>query len=250
MRAITEEPFSVRTWRGDAKRRGPGYYANVMPVETRKANLSRPDFIPTSFEEMFDHYYDYVVRLVYKSGIDFQNSEDVAMSILTRFYERDALSFFDADHTTNHGGVERRAVFRTFLSGFVRDYVQHYRDRQRIRQDREGLSTDTVMFVYAQSGEAATWLDLNAPQHEDTHDTLYEWDLVRSIRDHLAQVPRRNAQDQCDLAKFFEAVLRQTHADGRVDTILLAKEFGVSKASAQNWLKRLRAEVAKVIETR
>lgn len=208
------------------------------------------DYVPTSFEDMFAHYYEYVVRLVATSGIDFQSAEDVAMTILTKFFEKDALSDFNPEFSTQYGGVVRKAVFRTFLSGFVKTYVQHYRDRQRIQQDREGFSTDTVLFIYAESGDPATWMDLNGPTHEDTHDGLYSRELVHAIRTHLKAVPARNGQDQCDLPAFFEAVLRQTFEDGKVDTVALAKEFSVSKTSIQNWLKRLRVEVAKVVGDR
>lgn len=206
--------------------------------------------VPQDFSEMFDRYYDYVVRLVAQSGIDFQNAEDVAMTILTKFFEKDALSDFDPEYTTEYGGVTRKAVFRTFLSGFVKTYVRHYKDRQRLQAQREGFSTDTVMFTYAESGEYATWMDLNGPTYEETHEELHAQDLIVAIRTHLATVPPRNAQDQCNLAALFESVLVQTYEDGSVDTAALATQFSVSKTSVQNWLKRLRAEVSIVVEAR
>lgn len=218
--------------------------------DDRQSRSAADHYVPTSFEDMFERYYDYVVRLVSQSGIDFQNAEDVAMTILTKFFEKDALSDFDPEFTTQYGGVVRKAVFRTFLSGFVKTYVRHYKERQRIQKDREGFSADTVMFFYSESGEAATWLDLSGPVYEENYDALHEKDLIQSIRAHLDSVPPRNVQDQCDLRAFFEAVLVQTYEDGRVDTATLAEQFEVSKTSIQNWLKRLRSEVAVVTEGR
>jgi hypothetical protein len=90
-------------------------------------------------------------------------------------------------------------------------------------------------------------MDLNGPTYEDTYDTLYSRELVHQIRQYLRTVPLRNGQDQCDLPLFFEAVLRQAYGEGRVDTIALSEEFNVSRTSIQNWLKRLRGEIAKVV---
>jgi DNA-directed RNA polymerase specialized sigma24 family protein len=207
-----------------------------------------PDFVPDSFEDMYRHYFPYVVRLVGYFGIDSQNAEDVAQNILAKFFEKRALEDFNPEYTSSHDGVIRSAVFRTFLSGFVKAYVRHYRDRQALQRDREGLSTDQVMFRYADSGEGATWLDLNAPTYTDEHEELQEIELVTSIRARLAAVPPRNDQDRCDLPAFFNAVLEQTYNDGKVDTAALALQFQVSKTTVQNWLKRLRAEVSQVIE--
>lgn len=210
----------------------------------------RGDYVPESFEDMYSHYYEYVVRLVASFGIEQENAEDVAQSILMKFFEHDALSDFDTGYTTSYGGVTRRAVFRTFLSGFVKSYVRHFRERQAIMRVREGLSTETVMFVYSDTGHEATWIELHQPVIEDEHDELYEQDLVRSIRSRLATVAPRNAQDQCDLVAFFDAVQAQAQEEGRVDTAALAVEFGVSKTSIQNWMKRLRAEVSVVLQDR
>lgn len=211
---------------------------------------SRGDYVPETFEDMFDHYYDYVVRLVASSGINFQNAEDVAMTILVKFFEKDALHDFNPEFTTEYGGITRRAVFRTFLSGFVKTYVRHYRDRQRLQQEREGFSLDAVLFVYSDSGQPATWMDVEGPQYEENFDSLHAQDLVQSIRAHLATVPKRNIQDKCDLPAFFEAVLEQTYIGGKVDIHALSDKFNVSLPSIQNWLKRLRTEVSSVVEGR
>lgn len=215
--------------------------------ENQSSRLSR-DYVPTSFEDMFDHYYDFVVKLVSTFGIDYQNAEDVAMTILTKFFEKDVLSDFNPEFTTEYGGVTRKAVFRTFLSGFVRTYVRHYADRQRLHKAREGFSVDTPMFIFVETGEPMTWMDYVGPRYHETFEDLHEADLVRSIRARLNLVKPNNAQDQCDMPEFFEKILQQISELGRIDTALLAEEFQVSKTSIQNWLKRMRSEVGAVVK--
>ena len=219
-------------------------------VEIHRASRISGDYVPVSFEDMFSYYYEFVVKLVGHFGIDRQNSEDVAMTILTKFFEKDVLSDFNPEFTTQYGGVTRKAVFRTFLSGFVRTYVRHYKDRQVIHKRREGFSVDTPMFNYSDTGEAVTWMDYLGPRYYEEHEDLEEADLVRAIRERLALTKPRNAQDQCNMTEFFERVLQQVYETDHVDTAVLAEEFGVSKTSIQNWLKRLRSEVSVVVEER
>lgn len=221
------------------------------PGVQTSAPIKRPreDYVPESFEDLFDHYYKFVVSLVSTFGIDYHNAEDVSMTILMIFFEKDVLSDFNPEFVSEFGGVERTAVFRTFLSGFVRTYVRHYVDRQRVLRRREGFSTDTVV-AGGGAEQEMTWLDVAGPLYEEEFDSLYEEELVKSIRDHLATVAPKNNQDLCNLPKLFEAVLAQTRADGKVNTEELAAHFGVTRQSINNWQKRLRTEVAKVIGDR
>lgn len=206
------------------------------------------DFVPDSYSEMFQHYYIYVVKLVTNLGITPQNAEDVAMVILTKFIEKDRLPDFDPEYVSEHGGVKRKATFRTFLSGFVATYVQHQRTIQMKQTYREGQSTNQPVAHSAGTNEGAEWIDLYGPKVTDDHDALAEADLLRQIRVQLAQIPSRNTQDRCNLSYFFEAVLAQTEDKGKADVAELALQFGVSKTTIQNWIKRLRTEVSVVIE--
>lgn len=208
------------------------------------ATLTTTDFVPTTFSDMFQHYYPYVVKLVAKMGIDQQSTEDVAMTILTKFYEKDALSDFDPTFQTSHGGVVRSAKFRTFLSGFVVTYVQHYRTRQTKQAYRECISTDQPSNQF----EGLTWLDFHGPSVTDNHEDLEEQDLLRGIRAHLLESSSSNNQDRCNLPEFFEAIQTQLEVLGKIDVAALSVTFGVCNASVRNWIKRLRTEVSKVIE--
>ncbi len=206
------------------------------------------DIIPSSFEELYSHYYSYVVKYVVKLGITPQNAEDVAQTVLAKFFEKDALSNFDQ----NYFEGSRKALFTTFLSGFVELYVRHYRDRQQKQEYREGKSI--YLFTPGAGKEdmgdnhSIEWSDPYLPRTEETYEDFHFRELVHGIRAHLGAVRSTNSQDRCNMVDFFNAVLEQTYNDGKIDTLALSAQFGVSKTSIQNWLKRLRAEVAIVIE--
>lgn len=223
-----------------------------MPPTITTPARTRTDVVPTSFEELYRHYFTYVVKYVIALGIDPQNAEDVAQTVLTKFFEKDALSDYDPDKYIETHGRTRKAMFGTFLSGFVRLYVMHYRDRQWVLQKREGTSLDTTLTSNEANGvpiggvEGARY-DWAGPSHTEEYEDLHFIELVTGIRSHLASVPARNAQDQCNMVDFFNAVLQQTYDHGKIDTAALVEQFGVSKTSIQNWLKRLRNEVRIVI---
>lgn len=223
-------------------------YVSTPTALSNSGTRLSADFVPESFDELFSHYYVYVVKLVQSFGIDRQNAEDVAMTILTTFFEKDALSDFNPEYTTAHSGIVRKAVFRTFLSGFVSIYVRHYRDRQNLSLKREGISTDSTLFTNYETGEPVTWMDYCGPRFYEEFEDHAEEDLINQIRARVAAAKPRNAQDKCDLVLFFELVLQQTKEHGEVQVDELATLFDVSKTSIQNWLKRLRVEVNSVVE--
>lgn len=220
-----------------------------MPTTLAPANPSprtRTDVVPATFDELYRHYYSYVVRYVIALGIEPRNAEDVAQTVLQKFFEKDVLSDYDPDHYVEAEGRTRKAMFGTFLSGFVRLYVRHYRDRQWVLQKREGTSLDTSS--RDDDGKDGSNSDfLSGVTFEEQHEDLHFIELVTGIRAHLSTVAPRNAQDQCNMVDFFNAVLQQTYEDGKIDTEALKEQFGVSKTSIQNWLKRLRNEVSIVV---
>lgn len=205
------------------------------------------DYIPTSFEDMYAYYYEFVVANVISQGIDPQNAEDVAQAILIRFYERKSLEHFDPEYVTVHEGVERRAVFRTFLSGFVLTYVKHHRSMQHKRVVREGVSLDRSTSNKDGVSNETTIGDLIAVVDEDPGYVEAEArQTIAKIRAHLAALPPVNSQDLCDMPAFFDQIQLHAEAYGRPNITELAAHFGVSKVSIQTWLKRLRREVSKV----
>lgn len=207
------------------------------------------DFVPESFEDLYRHYYLFVVRLVRRFGIANQNAEDVAQAILTKFFEKDALEDFDADYASRWKDNNSAALFRTFLSGFVRSYVRHYVERQTLLRHREGFSADQPVASHRPNElRETTWLDMHDSGYEDEHPYLEQFYTVQPIREALRKLPRPEPFDRCDMSAFFEAVLRETLLNEKIDTKKLAVEFGVSTTSIQNWMRRLRVVVHNALE--
>lgn len=201
-----------------------------------------PDVVPADYTELFQTYYEYVQGVVRDAGILPVNVEDVSMSILTKFFENAVLEQFDPEYKSAHGGVVRRAVFMTFLTGFVRTYVQHYRDKQWLQYKREGLSTD-----WTPRNHTTTWLEEYGPRHLDDmdHDSLYDADMVRTIRTHLRTVQLKSRQRGCTLSDLFEETLLESNQNknGRIDVKSIAERLGVSPVTVRNRLPHLRTEI-------
>jgi hypothetical protein len=172
------------------------------------------------------------------------------MSILETFFEKDVLSDYDPTRMNQAPNGQRKAVFRTFLSGFVSLYVRHYREKQMKQAVREGVSIDATAAStrLGKEGEDVNpFFDVIDP-HVDRYD-LPEFDIVRLTRERLLTVKPVNALDRCNLPALFESVLRHTASEeGKVNVAALAAEYSVSTTSIQNWMKRLRVEVAAVME--
>lgn len=215
-----------------------------MPVLEHARISNRTDTVPSSFEEVFRQHYQYVVRLVVALGIEAQNAEDVAVAILERFFERDALSDYDPTYVVTDHGKVRPASFRTFLNGFVRVYVQHYRHTQKKVQWREPYSLDAVAYTNPEDGHPVTWAELRADEYIEEYDTLMAWDFARMIRSHLATIEPRSARDRCDLAAILDVLVMQLETSGYIDIQALAIQFGVGRTTAQSWMTRLRSGVA------
>jgi DNA-directed RNA polymerase specialized sigma24 family protein len=211
-------------------------------LTTTIRTITRADFVPGSFSEMYSHYYDYCVRLVAKQGIEEQSAEDVAQTILVKFFEHNALADYDPEHTTVVNGQQRRAAFRTFLASFVIAYLRHYVNRQAIHKNREGTSTDQPLGTE----EGLTVLDALAPAYEERYDDLYEQELIAAVKHRITEEPKKRAST-CDMGAFFEAVVRQFHNTGVIDALALAAEFNISKSSVNNWLKSLRSTITAVV---
>ena len=137
------------------------------------------ELVPSTFEELYKHYYPYVARLVATSGIPHQDVDDVTQTLLAIFYEKGVLEDFDPEYTSVYQGTTRRALFRTFLSGFVKTYVRHHRERLMIHAHRE----PTLLNAPATGTPGApSWYEEHAPVFEEAHDVLTEVELVNDIR--------------------------------------------------------------------
>lgn len=87
-----------------------------------------PYVAPASYDELFRNYYGWLRRVVIARGIPLVSADDVTMSILTTFMEKDALKSFDPDREYTSNGKPVRSNFRKFITHFFVVYLQHYRD--------------------------------------------------------------------------------------------------------------------------
>ncbi len=228
------------------------------------ANEAGVDFFsaPKTYEDLYRQYYEYVVALVRQAGIEEDSKEDVACSILLRFFERDFLNEFDPNLVFLYQGEERRARFKSFLSKFVLVYVQSYREKQTRRHRRELHCTGrsmvapkhtTVLRADPRSPvEAEYWFDiLAADAGESMEDSIISGiagnSLVDELRAHLATIPRHRANDLCDLVALFDAIVVQVDEHGCCDISRLREAFGVSPTSIHSWMWRLRACIAQYL---
>lgn len=200
-----------------------------------------PFVVPESYADLFEKYYTFVVRLVWRLGIDGQRAEDVASEILLRFYERDFLDKYDPDKVIYHDGERRPARFKSFLTGFVSVYVRGHRDRQALARYREPLSCDQPV------GTGECWSDVFGPAVWDDYTRLEEAELVRLIKAHLVLLPPRSKNDICDLPRLFDLIVEQVRHTGRYQVTVLAAEFGISATAVRNWMKYLEAQVSLVV---
>lgn len=90
---------------------------------------------PEDYEQMFTRYWGHAVAVVRSAGIHPNNAEDVAAAILGRFWERDFLAVYDPGYRSER--TRAQVSFTAFLTGFIKVYVRHYRERQIVYAARE-----------------------------------------------------------------------------------------------------------------
>jgi len=199
---------------------------------------------PKDFTELYEKYYDYVCFLVRKMGINEDEKEDVANSILLRFFERDFLHKFDPSMSFPYKGQMRPARFKSFLSKFVMTYVRSHLEKQRHRAQREVLLCDAPV---GDTGDG-TWIDLygaTVAGHEDeVIEALLATQKIEFWRRHLATVPARSRNDVCKLVPLLNEVVRHLQTYRFIDKVELREHFGLGATAIHSWLWWLRENLA------
>lgn len=105
--------------------------------------IDSPTGAPADYAELYEHYFGAMKAMVAKAGIHSHNVEDVAMDILSKFMEKDALAqydpgkLFDVGERPKFAGPRHRpARFASYLRRFVFLYVKQHLDAQAV-QDRK-----------------------------------------------------------------------------------------------------------------
>lgn len=199
---------------------------------TRTSNI-----VPTSYDELFRHYFPYVKAMVLKYKVPYEVHEDVAMTLLAKFIENDMLGQFDSERVGNTG---KPVQFSSFLSGFIVAYVRYHAQKAHKAVDIERQYIDEP--VYTDPNDATPWLDDRGFKHEDDLSGI-EYDmLVHTIRLHLARIPVKRKKN---FLLLFDLVLDQMEERGRIHIRELATLFEVSEPLVQSWMKELRKHIKK-----
>ncbi len=204
---------------------------------------------PADYAELFSKYYDYVVTLVRRSGVETSRAEDVASEILLRFYERDLLGEFDPTMVFHYDGQDRPARFKSFLTKIVLTYLRGHKDKHWRLASRELLICDMQIGSFP---AYQSWVEVfgeSVPSCDtDILDVAAEQALVDRLRAHIAAVPRRSKFDTCDLVALFDAVVAQIRADGQWNIPALRRQFGISSTAMHSWMWWLRANLAAALD--
>lgn len=239
---------------------------------TMKVGQRRTDFhnfdpyaAPKDYEALWTDYYDRARKMCVKLGIRPSEADDATCEILCRFMERDFLPKFDPTVTRRHRGVVYRTSFAKWFDTFVETYVRGIRDKHRRLATREKLICDASTPV---GGEL--WVEVHGPKTiDDPTETLWASEVVARVREELALIPPRDANDPRDLVRVFDMTMEQVSCgvtekarreDGkwvvepceptsvwRPDRKLIAAAFDVSDSAVGSWLADLKLCVAEAL---
>jgi hypothetical protein len=202
---------------------------------------------PTSYDEVFRHYYPMILGLVKKFGILPEQREDVAMTILAKFIEHDALNDFDPKRIGGNGSPMR---FQSFLSGFVVSYIRWHVEKQALLRKRELTLVDQPLSEHGRSEENVgdsniSWLDLRM-QHEDHHEYLEAQEALNTVRTHLKKLPVTKGQG--DLLTLLDLIQLQMKEVGKISATELAELYGVSSVSVRSWMSKLKSQATVALQ--
>lgn len=200
------------------------------------------NYVPRDYEDLFRHYFPHVKRLVSSYRVDPQSVEDVSMTLLTKFVERESLEKYSETATFTHGGEEKTAKFSTYLSGFVFAYVRYLAHRERLTKHREVVAFDAPGL---NGPGSPSWGEMMLPPVEDSHEDLYAAETTQHIRSHLRTLPVKRG---ADLVLLFDLICTQVAEEGTIVVKDLAALFEVHQNTIRNWIALLRIEVAAAME--
>ena len=192
---------------------------------------------PSDIGELYEHYIGVVRAEVLRAGIDAKDVEDVAHDLIVKFWEKDFISEYDPTKVFDTASGKKRARFKTLLRSFIRNYVRQDLDKQRNRARREPVHLEAPAFV-GESGPVA-WIEVIGGE-EEIGPSVELRDLFRRAYAHLRSIP---AEGQRNLAHVFEVMLALADETGKCDRRRVAKRFGISPASASDWMNMVREQL-------
>lgn len=189
---------------------------------------------PANYEELVEHYGDFVKNLIVKAGIAYQDVEDVTQEILTTFYAKGALAWYDGDKLHPAGKTMKTARFASFLSIFVRRYVLSHRDKQYTLARKVPFRLEHVTDEESGGTYGEAVADI---QQELLFNVIEASEWVEGVMRHLDSLEVRGKRD---LARVFRLVVIQTMEDGEVNRHKIASEMDVSYTAICHMFQDLR----------
>jgi hypothetical protein len=196
--------------------------------------------VPATYDELFAHYYPYVLKLI-RPYIDEANVEDVAMTIIMKFIEKDVLVDYDPAAKRRDGS---ETSFITFLSGFVFAYLRGFVTTQQKQHYRYPISTDKEVTRSVEGGTgSSTWLDVYGGGYEEEFTDLTDAEFLMRVRAHLASQEHKWEKP---VALLFEFIVMQLDEHARIRRDELAELFEVSVTTIFRMLQMLKSELTAV----
>lgn len=161
---------------------------------------------PSSFDVLYEQYFDYVQSLLYKYGVPRHRIEDDTQDIFVAFLKNDIIGQFDETMVVTHDGKQFRTRFKQFLTVKVERYARGKRDKAIRTQRRELLVSEMTPPQLAESEAQHSWATVCRPLTEDDLSRPEVEEMVALIRAHLVNQPVCGMRD---LTKLFDMVVGQ-----------------------------------------
>lgn len=209
--------------------------------------------VPQTFEEMYEGYYEVILKVAVTQGIDRDLASDVVQRFFMRLYERDfraevpfarfsLIDKYDPKKTFEHGGQEKTATFRSLIVGTFMKYVRGYREQQQVEANRVGLSFQEVEWDDVTDGESPQIAKLLVATHriyEEQYRDLHLTEFQRRVREKIAAKAPVRANDPLDLMLLFDMTMLLNDESGEISNREIAELAGISVNSVLTRKKKL-----------
>lgn len=197
---------------------------------------------PRDYAELYEHYFPMIRSIVSKAGISNAEVEDVSMDLLTKFMEKDALSWYDPNllHDVGNrprleGERLRPAKFQGLLRRFCTLYVRQHLDKQALRSRREPHRLEDRV------GET-TWAEAHGEElSEEPHIRTLEAHSLRHTLTRTADLLEAEHHEWSTAARQAPSKQASVHAERRAaealrarQALITAHELAIGKLHVEN----------------
>lgn len=210
--------------------------------------IDSPSGAPADYAELYTHYFGAIQAMVAKAGIHNQDVEDVAMAILAKFMEKDALAQYDpeklfdvGEHPKFEGPRHRPARFASYLRRFVFLYVKQHLDAQAT-QDRKRADLraqeDSTLEELIEIKAAG-----RSPDHVASVDIIMTIQGVLETSEDIWKLRQQSELQFVRSREALEAAIYLAERGERVSGTAIAEHMGWPLSVGVQALKTIRAEL-------